>query len=75
MLFYTIWDTVRLVFVYFVYVETKGPTLEEVARIFDGDSAVAKIDMRQVEKEIYHNTEHEEYLRRRRGASQSLRPL
>ncbi|KAK0742654.1 general substrate transporter [Schizothecium vesticola] len=75
MLFYTIWDTLQLVFVYFIYVETKGPTLEEVARIFDGDSAVAKIDMRQVEKEIYHNTEHEEYLRRRRGATQSLRPL
>jgi len=66
MLFYTIWDTFQLVFVWFVYVETKGPTLEEVARIFDGDDAVAKIDMRQVEKEVYHNAEHEEYLRRRR---------
>jgi len=66
MLFYTIWDTLQLVFVYFVYVETKGPTLEEVARIFDGEGAVAKIDMKQVEKEVFHNQEHEEYLRRRR---------
>lgn len=68
MLFYTIWDTIQLIFVWFVYVETKGPTLEEVARIFDGHEAVAQIDMRQVEKEVYHNAEHEEYLRRRRRA-------
>jgi len=38
--------------VYFVYPETKGPTLEEISRIFDGDSAVAHIDMYVVEKEI-----------------------
>lgn len=37
---------------YFVYPETKGPTLEEISRIFDGDSAVAHIDMYVVEKEI-----------------------
>ena len=44
----------ELTFVYFFYVETKGPTLEEVARIFDGHNAVGHVDMRQVEKEIYH---------------------
>jgi cytochrome c551/c552 len=27
------------VFIYIFYVETKGPTLEEIARIFDGDEA------------------------------------
>jgi hypothetical protein len=59
MLFYTLWDTVELVFVYFVYVETKGPTLEEIARIFDGDAAVAHIDLHEVEKEVHHNVEHE----------------
>jgi sugar porter (SP) family MFS transporter len=60
MLFYTLWDTVELIFVYFVYVETKGPTLEEIARIFDGDEAVAHIDLEQVEKEtqIAHHEEH-----------------
>jgi sugar porter (SP) family MFS transporter len=60
MLFYTLWDTVELVFVYFVYVETKGPTLEEIARIFDGEDAVAHIDLEQVEKEtqIAHHEEH-----------------
>ena len=37
---------------YFVYPETRGPTLEEIGRIFDGDDAVAHISMAQVEKEI-----------------------
>lgn len=52
MLLYTLWDTVELIFVWFFYVETKGPTLEEIARIFDGNDAVAHIDLYQVEKEI-----------------------
>ncbi|KAF2627759.1 hexose transporter-like protein [Macroventuria anomochaeta] len=51
-LFYTLWICVELVWVYFVYPETKGPTLEEIGRIFDGDSAVAHIDMKEVEREI-----------------------
>jgi hypothetical protein len=46
------WICVELVWVYFVYPETRGPTLEEIGRIFDGDSAVAHISMREVEKEI-----------------------
>jgi hypothetical protein len=40
--FYTIyccWIAVELCVVYFFYVETRGPTLEEIAKIFDGDSA------------------------------------
>lgn len=40
------------IWVYFVFVETKGPTLEEIAGIFDGDQAIAHIDMAQTEKEI-----------------------
>jgi MFS family permease len=59
MLFYTLWDFCELIFVWFFYVETKGPTLEEIARIFDGDDAVAHIDLEQVEKEI-RSAEHEE---------------
>ncbi|KAF5025770.1 hypothetical protein F66182_2103 [Fusarium sp. NRRL 66182] len=51
MLFYTLWDFCELIFVWYFYVETKGPTLEEIARIFDGDDAVAHIDLAQVEKE------------------------
>ncbi len=54
-----LWDSVELVFVYFVYVETKGPTLEEIARIFDGDDAVAHISLSQVEKEL-QAAQHEE---------------
>jgi len=50
-LFYTIWITLELVFVYFVYVETKGPTLEEIAKIFDGEDAVAHVDLNEVQKE------------------------
>ncbi|OBT92298.1 hypothetical protein VE01_09520 [Pseudogymnoascus verrucosus] len=52
MLFYTLWDTCELVFVYFFYVETNGPTLEQICKIFDGDDAAAHIDLHQVEKEI-----------------------
>ncbi|KAK4569730.1 hypothetical protein LTR86_002698 [Recurvomyces mirabilis] len=36
---YTAWIAFELVVVYFLYVETKGPTLEEIARLFDGDRA------------------------------------
>jgi len=60
MLFYAAWDLVELVFVWFFYVETKGPTLEEIARIFDGEDAVAHVDMAQVEKDT-HDAEHSEH--------------
>jgi hypothetical protein len=46
------WDVLEAVWVYFVFVETKGPTLEEIAAIFDGQDAIAHIDMEQTEKEI-----------------------
>lgn len=59
LLFYTLWDTCELIFVWFFYVETKGPTLEEIARIFDGDEAIAQLDLEQVEKEI-RSAEHDE---------------
>ncbi|KAJ5355922.1 General substrate transporter [Penicillium concentricum] len=50
---YTIWIFIELCFVYFFYVETRGPTLEELAKIFDGEDAdVAHVDLQQVEKEI-----------------------
>ncbi len=58
MLFYTIWDLVELFFVWYFYVETRGPTLEEIARIFDGEDAVAHIDMSQVEKDVVRPSHH-----------------
>jgi hypothetical protein len=36
---YTCWIAFELVIVYFFFVETRGPTLEEVAKIFDGRDA------------------------------------
>jgi hypothetical protein len=36
---YTVWIFVELLVVYFSYPETRGPTLEEIARIFDGENA------------------------------------
>jgi len=61
MLFYTLWDTVELIWVYFMYPETKGPTLEEIARIFDGEGAVAHIDFDQVEKEVNLQQQEERF--------------
>ncbi|PNY27026.1 Hexose transporter protein [Tolypocladium capitatum] len=51
MLFYTLWDFCELVFVYFFYIEVRGTTLEEIARVFDGHDAVLPIDLDQVETE------------------------
>ncbi|KAF1954857.1 general substrate transporter [Byssothecium circinans] len=51
-LFYTLWITVEFIWVFFVYPETKGPTLEEISKIFDGDDAVAHVSLEAVEKEI-----------------------
>jgi sugar porter (SP) family MFS transporter len=57
-LIYTCWIFLELVFVYFMYVETKGPTLEELAKIIDGEDAeVAHVDIHQVEKEAQINEE------------------
>lgn len=56
--FYTVWVLVELIFVYFFYVETRGPTLEELVKIFDGDeAAVAHLSMAQIEKETFEEEE------------------
>ncbi|KAJ5091980.1 hypothetical protein NUU61_006850 [Penicillium alfredii] len=52
-LIYTIWIFVELLFVYFFYVETRGPTLEKMAKILDGENAaVAHVDLHEVEKDV-----------------------
>ncbi|KAI1852331.1 hypothetical protein JX265_006381 [Neoarthrinium moseri] len=51
-LIYTCWIFLELCFVYFMYVETRGPTLEELAKVIDGtDAQVARLNLGQVEKE------------------------
>ncbi|KAI1435424.1 general substrate transporter [Xylaria sp. CBS 124048] len=43
---YTFWILLELVFVYFMYIETKGPTLEELVKVIDGEGAtVAHVDL------------------------------
>lgn len=52
-IFLQIWIFLELLFVYFFYIETRGPTLEELAKIFDGENAeVSHIDIHEVEKEL-----------------------
>ncbi|KAF5631904.1 hexose transporter [Fusarium sp. NRRL 25303] len=65
--FYTVWIAVELAFVFFFYVETKGPTLEEIARIFDGDDAnVAQVDLKDTEKQaVFETTEQVHHDERR----------
>lgn len=54
--FYTIyccWIAFELLVVYFAYIETKGPTLEEIAKLFDGDSAQTGVaDIGKVKNEV-----------------------
>ncbi|KAL3427202.1 hypothetical protein PVAG01_00711 [Phlyctema vagabunda] len=54
-LIYTIWIFVEFLFVYFFYVETRGPTLEELSKIFDGDEAAAHVDYDEVLKGAAHH--------------------
>lgn len=52
-LIYTIWVGLETTFIYFMYVETRGPTLEELVKVIDGEDAqVADIDLGRVEKEL-----------------------
>jgi len=51
---YAVWIFLELIFVTVFYVETKGPTLEEVAKIFDGDEAeVGHVDAGKLEADNY----------------------
>lgn len=73
MLFYTLWDIAEFAFVWVFYVETKGPTLEEIARIFDGDDAVAHVDLDEISKRLNgdydEDTKCDGYMPRRGNAA------
>lgn len=57
-LIYTCWVTFELAFVYFMFVETRGPTLEELVKVIDGpDAKVAEIDMGRLEKDMNEPTD------------------
>ncbi|KAM0813233.1 putative General substrate transporter [Seiridium cardinale] len=54
-LIYTCWSFLELCFVYCMYVETKGATLEEVTKVIDGEDAlVAPLAQREIDKEADH---------------------
>jgi hypothetical protein len=48
--------------VYFFFIETKGATLEEISRTFDGDDAVEEMKVRALAIEKADMVEQVEYL-------------
>lgn len=68
-LIYTCWVGFELAIVYWKYIETKGPMLEELAKITDGPDAAPVLDPAQTEKETQTATRAT-----RRSASRSRAP-
>jgi hypothetical protein len=50
--------------VYFFFIETKGSTLEEISRTFDGEDAIEEIKVRALVSEKANIAEHVENLDR-----------
>ncbi|KAL8372308.1 hypothetical protein RB595_001886 [Gaeumannomyces hyphopodioides] len=50
-LIYTCWVGFELFIVWWKYIETKGPTLEELAKVIDGSDAAPVLDLDQIAKE------------------------
>jgi sugar porter (SP) family MFS transporter len=60
-LIYTIWVGFELAFVYFMFVETRGPTLEELVKVIDGpDAVVADLDTGMAEPSLVQKERDEE---------------
>lgn len=57
-IYYCVWVTIIFLVVYFFFVETAGPTLEELTYLFEGDEA--KIQMMQATKGIDDSATHVE---------------
>lgn len=50
--FFEGWLVIQAVTVYFFFIETKGATLEEISRIFDGKEAVENVRGKALELEV-----------------------
>lgn len=51
--------------VYFLFIETKGATLEEISRTFDGEDAVEEMEVRALAIEKADMVEQVEYLNKK----------
>lgn len=49
------WVAIEFVVVYFVYPETKGPSLEEIAMVFDGPSGTTFLSQKIADVEHAEN--------------------
>lgn len=47
---------IEVLCIYFLFVETKGPTLEEIAKLFDGEDAVV-VDEQTIERRLHEKSE------------------
>ncbi|MCJ1410797.1 hypothetical protein MMC19_004883 [Ptychographa xylographoides] len=57
---YECWLVVELITIYFFFIETRGATLEEIARTFDGQEAVDEVSKMALEMEKVNAVEHVE---------------
>ncbi|OAQ73665.1 MFS hexose transporter [Pochonia chlamydosporia 170] len=57
-IYYCVWVTIIFIIVYFFFVETAGPTLEELTYLFEGEDA--KMHMMQASKGIEDSAVHSE---------------
>ena len=57
---------------YFFFIETKGATLEEISRTFDGEDAVEEVKVRALVSEKADMVEQVENLTKRRGNASNV---
>lgn len=65
----------QLVTVYFFFIETKGATLEEISRTFDGEDAVEEMKVRALATEKADMVEQVENLNNRNTSNATHREL
>ncbi|KAK3675863.1 hypothetical protein LTR78_004055 [Recurvomyces mirabilis] len=67
--FFQGWLFIQVVVVYFFFFETRGATLEEIAKTFDGAEAVEEVKMRAVQAEGVHDIREDDAYDEKRGAN------